>query len=87
MLAGQDGWQYDLEESRSNRGLEQGWGDLEGLLDRGAQLLRHGRAGSKIGANLGAVEACLQDALDCFRAAADIDRSDARTLVRMYPCI
>lgn len=77
----QQRWHYDLEESRSRRGLEQGWGDLEGLLDRGMQLLRHGRAGAKNGADLGAVDACLQDALACFKAAADIDGSDTRVLV------
>lgn len=75
-------WRYNAEESQSRSRLEQGWGDLEGLLDRGMQLLRHGRAGAKSEADLGAVDACLQDALACFEAASDIDGSDVRVLVR-----
>lgn len=64
--------------------MEQGWGDLEGLLSRGMQLLRHARAGITRGADLGGIDVCLQDALACFEAAAAIDGTDARVLVQ--PC-
>ncbi|KAK9791583.1 hypothetical protein WJX73_003017 [Symbiochloris irregularis] len=73
-------WQYNSEEHRSHRERDQGWGDYEGLLDRGGKLLRHARRGVKAGADLGAIDACLQDTLECFKAAAEIEGSDSRSL-------
>ena len=81
MQQGGTAWQYNSEEHRSHRERAQGWGDYEGLLDRGGKLLRHARKGVKAGADLGSVDACLQDAQECFRAAADIEGSDSRALV------